>query len=968
MSKRTGDPIPQFIIPQLERREEVNDKNGQNSRKAYRLNANSAWVKLRSSVNSIDLSDLSESDSVDEASLKIEKALELKGSSKIAETFVLIGGTQSTNSDPRSGVNKRPNVNDDKFAYNNFSDEYGLGYRPMPGIVNLDVQSKGTYGTLLEATVDFKVYSLQDLEVCEKIYFRPGYTALLEWGHSVYLSNDNNIVQAGPDSTISDEFFFSPKHFNEIDAEIQLLRLTSEGNYDGLIGFITNFSFNLDTDGSYNCTVKILSRGVVLEGLKPSITSDHSQKEDEEEAEEDSRKFRSIYHYIFDAIASKNPEGPNLSLKELLEKAKEKELAAKLPQDYDIQIFAYETDITGHYLGEEVDEIPLMYLTIGDFLRLLNAFNSLGSPSTTKVVNEVIDYITDPENNTKPDTSTKAYVPFDTTPGNKFATFPDHVSCDPIVALPPALPTGDSGEVAGQKGAVGWWEGFVTWIGSDYYIKSAGEVFKACTLDKLHPAMQSYATATGVDEVLNIFISTFAIEKVLDNILTGTQDENVGIYQVVKNILDLVSSALGGVNELDLYYNHTSARYQVVDRGFKPPGELPVINMSGLRTTVMDLSIDSTISRATSTQVAIAAQGNQGNYKENLDVLLEWNRGAIDRHMDVKAIGDSETDEDLAKKKSKYLKKLIKFWDKWNDRGAFTDQDYETEKIEALRSEIASDMQKLKRHFNLKNGNRPTGVVPVELSFKLSGIHGFIIGTSFKINRGLLPSKYDNWAFIVTGINHSITNNKWTTDIKTQFFPDRTSTGTTQKKIKDEGANIQRSEPTVGTNQVEEIPNDPNEIPNATRLRQVMSELGYSEKGSELANGGDITSKAADMGAAVFRTIKAEVPAIELVVTGGNDKYHQTLDYNSRHKKGTGLDFVISPATPQYIKKVYSILQGYAAGNNPNFRFINEYANPTKAATGRHFHISWGNGTEGNAELKKALAIRSNKGIRQYYV
>ena len=61
----------------------------------------------------------------------------------------------------------------------------------------------------------------------------------------------------------------------------------------------------------------------------------------------------------------------------------------------------------------------------------------------------------------------------------------------------------------------------------------------------------------------------------------------------------------------------------------------------------------------------------------------------------------------------------------------------------------------------------------MELSFDIQGIYGFVIGTTFKINKGFLPPKYDNFAYIITGISHSIQDNKWITSVKTQFFPDR---------------------------------------------------------------------------------------------------------------------------------------------------------------------------------------------------
>lgn len=969
MARRTGDAIPPFLIKQLEVRESVNDKNNSNYRKSYQLNANSAWVKLRSSINRLDLEKFN-NDKLDELLLDRKKALDADNetTSDYAESFVLIAGTQATNQKPRGGIN-RSTFDSITKAYNNYNGEYGLGFRPMPGITGLEVKSKGTYGTLIEAIVNFKVFSLEDLEVCELIYFRPGYTTLLEWGHSVYLNNDNEIVQANPDSTLPDNFFFKAQCLSMIDKRIQELRNTSNGNYDGIIGFISNFSFSLQPDGSYDCTVKILSRGVILEGLKPSMSSDHQTKDEEEKAEEDVRKYKSIYHYLFDAVASSNPKGPNINLKKALEDRKEPQLASKISDK--ILLHAYESDIKGHYLGPEVDEIPIMYLTLGDFLSIVNSVNSLGNPKRIKVADNIIDWLfgTEADNDRAafsapssddPCADAKDFIPFDLTPGNKFATFPDHVSCDPVVALPAAVPSGESRDILGTKGAVGLWEGFVTWLGANWYIKSAGDVYKRCTIDSLHSDMESEAiNRGGVNETLNIYISTFAVEKVLDDMLVGPQDENIGMYQVIDNLLSLINGALGGVNELSLHYNHEAGRYQIIDRAYKPAGKLPVINVSGLKSTIENISIDSTISPAIATQVAIAAQGNSGNYKDNVSAILEWNRGAIDRHMPVRHMEDSKDEEDSSKKKSKYLKKLTKFFDKWNDRGGiWTNQVYDFEAIESLRSEIASDMIKLQKHYQVKNQERPNGVVPVELSFDLKGIHGFVIGTTFKINKGLLPSKYDNWAYIVTGISHKIgTDNKWVTSVKTQFYPDRTSSSSSAKALKDQARGFVDDNPsrpeTVQT--IDEI-NQANNA-NADRLRQVLANLGFEEKGRELSNGGDITSKTADMGASVFTTIKNELPGVHVRVTGGNDLYHQKLPYNSRHKKGTGLDFVITPPTPQNIKKVLNILQGYAVGDNPNFRFKNEYASPTAKATAKHFHISWGNGTEGQKELEEAKKI-----------
>tara|TARA_R110000868_G_scaffold176916_2_gene414905 strand:+ start:2409 stop:8687 length:6279 start_codon:yes stop_codon:yes gene_type:complete len=164
---------------------------------------------------------------------------------------------------------------------------------------------------------------------------------------------------------------------------------------------------------------------------------------------------------------------------------------------------------------------------------------------------------------------------------------------------------------------------------------------------------------------------------------------------------------------------------------------------------------------------------------------------------------------------------------------------------------------------------------------------------------------------------------------------------------------------------------------NADKLRRVLAELGYIEKTNngklELdSSGRDITSGIADVSAAILRTVKAKIPNMAVVITSGNDVFHQGLNYASRHKDGSAVDFAISPVTSANVAKVLKILQGYAVGNNDKFRFKDEYTTPSGAATGGHFHMSWrdsGGGTDGNTELATAISLaQSNSGFQTYTV
>ncbi len=171
--------------------------------------------------------------------------------------------------------------------------------------------------------------------------------------------------------------------------------------------------------------------------------------------------------------------------------------------------------------------------------------------------------------------------------------------------------------------------------------------------------------------------------------------------------------------------------------------------------------------------------------------------------------------------------------------------------------------------------------------------------------------------------------------------------------------------------------------PNADRLRAVIAQLGASrvyEKGDEIANGGDITAELAEAATSVMSTIAVEFPHIQIRITGGNDKFHQGLIckngqymstkrngaaaggrrsgapgncYKSRHTNGRGLDFVLASGRgsgDSDLDSVVAVLRRHVSGNAGMFRFIDEYRNPTSAATAPHIHFSWGEGSEGKDE------------------
>ena len=122
-------------------------------------------------------------------------------------------------------------------------------------------------------------------------------------------------------------------------------------------------------------------------------------------------------------------------------------------------------------------------------------------------------------------------------------------------------------------------------------------------------------------------------------------------------------------------------------------------------------------------------------------------------------------------------------------------------------------------------------------------------------------------------------------------------------------------------------------------LRNTLDQLGYEEKGSEISSGGEITKEISSAVSEILKRFKEVSPNAKVRVTGGNDKFHQGR--SSKHPKGLAIDLTVDP--PSERGKFISIMDEYKS-QNPDFQYKDEYKNPSKHATGDHFHLQLGKG------------------------
>ena len=201
--------------------------------------------------------------------------------SGLAQRCVLQGTVNSKTGRraPKSAVGVSNDTNNENYpksllgAYGWGYNETGInserGYVPPPGVVSVDFGYKND-GALAQATVNIKAFSKEQFAILDILYMRPGYTLLLEFGHTVYKNNKGETVYVDTAQTLPRSVLFgknSPPSNAKLLGAIDVEKEKWNGNYEGFFGRITKFNWKYNSDGSYDITVKLTGAGDVISSL-----------------------------------------------------------------------------------------------------------------------------------------------------------------------------------------------------------------------------------------------------------------------------------------------------------------------------------------------------------------------------------------------------------------------------------------------------------------------------------------------------------------------------------------------------------------------------------------------------------------------------------------------------------------------------------------------------------------------------
>ena len=249
-----GKPLEDYVQNQIEIRQKAHGSGIYTPRTpdqiAY-LNTNNTWVKLASGV------------SVDDSVLTNAGLSTSFRKDELAKQNILFNGVSSYSS---GALTQKQGNNSYEFSE--------FGFVPMMGITDLSVKCLNR-GSLKKAKLKINIQSKRQFEIFSILYMRLGYTVMLEWGNAFFLNN-NSELKPVRDTVIENDFFQNSTQQNYLPIldKIKDYRKTYHANYDGLLGAISNFSWDFLEDGSYEVDLEILSLGDIIESVKSNVDPD----------------------------------------------------------------------------------------------------------------------------------------------------------------------------------------------------------------------------------------------------------------------------------------------------------------------------------------------------------------------------------------------------------------------------------------------------------------------------------------------------------------------------------------------------------------------------------------------------------------------------------------------------------------------------------------------------------------------
>jgi hypothetical protein len=297
-------------------------------------------------------------------------------------------------------------------------------------------------------------------------------------------------------------------------------------------------------------------------------------------------------------------------------------------------------------------------------------------------------------------------------------------------------------------------------------------------------------TTYGHGYPMNIYVSHNQINNSINSNLD--EDGNLAIFNFIQDICTELNKALGGVNNLEVILDEEENILRIIDSSYNPKTknndyELELYGYNGTTSNfVHDFELKTEITNEFATMATIGSTA--GGYVKGTEntMFSKWNKGLKDRFKEKLVPGDKlsrETTGSVAEPNQMYTDKIwFGFYsafgytlldvEDWDPTGPNTSLGLSDEIIDQNIS-IGTEFYKycqseIQTNYNEKYASPTTGFIPISLGVTMEGISGIKIYNALNVDTRFLPADYpESLKFIIKGVNHSLKDGNWNTNIET---------------------------------------------------------------------------------------------------------------------------------------------------------------------------------------------------------
>lgn len=625
-----GEEFEQYVFNQIDVRQSIQGSGGLNSplerdpKILNYINNRNAWVKMASGVsliNQVDGEDLPEllkgisrlkniSKDLGDSSSSIN--YEKYNGQGLAKNFVLFNTLSNLNfkdetSQDFSNYSFRSGIQKSQQAWLDVDSSYGfggtsMGLQPTPGIIDVSIDCINR-GSIRKATVTLKAFNTYQFSVIEMLYLRLGYTMMLEWGWDRYLYKTETGYEIRPMETtlIEKTWFKNQTETSQIGVvkEIEEIRETYQGNYDGFFGKVNNFTWNFNPDGSYDITINLITVGDVVESLKVNTSVDMMGRGEKIKYQKDIKEKQ----FTEESINYKSAGNDKISrhLNNLI-------LQHSGENDLNNPIISYNSieGVNGEEYGKYGEPIPTQelnyFVRLGWFLEYLES-NIIPKSSTNE---NVISIETDPDNN---------YI----------KTYLNQIPFNPKVCL----------------FTMEWGENFLDSYSDFKNKKPFFEINEGLPQKFIVKSKDGYTAG----KLMNIYLNVNFLLKILNDRVDEKGD--LSLYKLVESICKGLNNSLGGFNNLEpvikedktliiIDQNPIPGLSTIIKQQKLPKKDIPKIEVfgynNGKSNFLKDIKFQTKIDNSLASMISIGATAD-GQSTKNSDAtsFSKWNIGLKDR-------------------------------------------------------------------------------------------------------------------------------------------------------------------------------------------------------------------------------------------------------------------------------------------------------------------------------------------------